>query len=675
MPSEMEFVNFKDFVDSLPAADDFAAGDKSVLSGATLRKMDKDVQLQKTAEKSHDIGTYTSIQDLKESAGEVFSQVNGKVLRTTEFLSFEKFGYENFGALGSTAVTNSIYFISEKPSDGVCSGILFKYVSANAVKIYKVKSDLSGSGDTYEQIMSYTPSSIYSGKNVFIKFPSEVTLAEDEYIGVSNYFGYGTASGHKMYIVNGSATINYSLAYNVCGTLKTKFEKLQEDIDERPLEYSEKYYEDKGGASSVIEDGVFLAYSGSPYTGAHKVKVSLKTFSSATYVYVFEKNSTTLTCVAKSHPNAEGVVLVKNLDIDKEYVVGVDRGVKYKFVANPANYKMRQMSSNSYSVGDTATMPSPSLDMVMDVDVDVIIPIDYEWLDSTVKRLDKELPEVSNKNVVVVAKDGQGDFTSINAAISGTSYATKSNPVTIIVYPGIYEEVVNILGSSKYSIVGVNRDKCVIVDHSGKYVNCPLRIEGNAYVANLTLISDHSGTADFAENGELKYNPSYALHIDDRHDDDDDGYRVTIFNCRAVSHQNPAVGIGLDKNQVVELIQCEFESHWDDDVKNATIPSSIWSAKRAGGAVFWHALYPEGKYPISGASGYQKFIMKYCTVKANLNNTVFMEWGSSTDEEVEVTMIGNACYSETNGRTWHFKNGMTTTPISSGNNVSGMNAV
>lgn len=50
MPSEMKFVNFKDFVDSLPAADDFAAGDKSVLVGSSVKKMDKDVQLQKTAE-------------------------------------------------------------------------------------------------------------------------------------------------------------------------------------------------------------------------------------------------------------------------------------------------------------------------------------------------------------------------------------------------------------------------------------------------------------------------------------------------------------------------------------------------------------------------------------------------------------------------------------------------
>lgn len=62
MPSEMEFVNFKDFVDSLPAADDFADGDKSVLSGAMLRKMDKDVLLEKNAE-----GTLTGINGILSS--------------------------------------------------------------------------------------------------------------------------------------------------------------------------------------------------------------------------------------------------------------------------------------------------------------------------------------------------------------------------------------------------------------------------------------------------------------------------------------------------------------------------------------------------------------------------------------------------------------------------------
>ena len=65
MPSEMEFVNYKEFVESLPAAEDFADGDKSVLSGATLRKMDKDVQLQKTAENAVDSGIVGSktVQD------------------------------------------------------------------------------------------------------------------------------------------------------------------------------------------------------------------------------------------------------------------------------------------------------------------------------------------------------------------------------------------------------------------------------------------------------------------------------------------------------------------------------------------------------------------------------------------------------------------------------------
>lgn len=50
MATELEFVPYSEFVENLPEATDFAAGDKTVLAGSTVRKMDKDVQLQKTAE-------------------------------------------------------------------------------------------------------------------------------------------------------------------------------------------------------------------------------------------------------------------------------------------------------------------------------------------------------------------------------------------------------------------------------------------------------------------------------------------------------------------------------------------------------------------------------------------------------------------------------------------------
>ena len=50
MATELETVSYSEFVASLPVAEDFADGDKTVLAGSTVRKMDKDVQLQKTAE-------------------------------------------------------------------------------------------------------------------------------------------------------------------------------------------------------------------------------------------------------------------------------------------------------------------------------------------------------------------------------------------------------------------------------------------------------------------------------------------------------------------------------------------------------------------------------------------------------------------------------------------------
>lgn len=113
MANEIEYVNFKDFVDSLPAADDFAAGDKSVLSGATLRKMDKDVQLQKTAE-----NTFGSIHPLCAPGQMIESDVT------------------SFNDLPLNTVIQIGKDLSDSPSPGSASwGVAFTHSSFNGNQI------------------------------------------------------------------------------------------------------------------------------------------------------------------------------------------------------------------------------------------------------------------------------------------------------------------------------------------------------------------------------------------------------------------------------------------------------------------------------------------------------------------------------------------------------------
>lgn len=62
--------------------------------------------------------------------------------------------------------------------------------------------------------------------------------------------------------------------------------------------------------------------------------------------------------------------------------------------------------------------------------------------------------------IVKVAKDGTGDFTTITSAIAAISGETSTNPYTILVYPGVYNE--QALLRDYISLVGIDRKSCKI---------------------------------------------------------------------------------------------------------------------------------------------------------------------------------------------------------------------
>ena len=104
--------------------------------------------------------------------------------------------------------------------------------------------------------------------------------------------------------------------------------------------------------------------------------------------------------------------------------------------------------------------------------------------------------DVGSGNVITVMKDGKGDFTTINDALNyAYTIESSDNPITIIIHSGVYNEVCNVHGNHYVSLIGVNRNDCIIRDDSGIYDNCPLRIEGNAMVKNLTLIATHKNNS------------------------------------------------------------------------------------------------------------------------------------------------------------------------------------
>lgn len=274
-------------------------------------------------------------------------------------------------------------------------------------------------------------------------------------------------------------------------------------------------------------------------------------------------------------------------------------------------------------------------------------------------------------NVLEVSKKGDKDFQTINEALNfAYSIESRENPITILVYPSVYKEVCNVGGNHFVSIVGINKNDCIIRDDSGVYNNAPIRICGNAYIANLTIIATHNDDNTYetkTRNPESfdDTNGSYALHIDDLHANDNYDYLTVVENCYLYSEQNAAIGIGMQKNMTLKVINCECVKKVSDAIYNHTV-------LRTGkfGAIFFHNV---SLNQYGGNSGYQKFIMDNCRLKVNKGvcfNTENLGSGGT------ITFYNNILYSDELGKTNVYSNVIpnSLTEDSFGNNINDMNS-
>ena len=254
-------------------------------------------------------------------------------------------------------------------------------------------------------------------------------------------------------------------------------------------------------------------------------------------------------------------------------------------------------------------------------------------------------------SVLTVGKS-KAMFTTINQAVDyARPLANINNPITIIVYPGTYKEVVNLLGTSYISIIGVNKITCVLRDDSGQYLNAPLRVEGQSYISNMTIIATHEDDTSTPVDS-LR---SYAVHADD------DGEGTTEFNnCILISYQNAALGCGLHTNQTVKLIDCELYSYCPNE-----------STMKDNGALYLH----DGSEATN-----QNVIVKNCIIKSLYGKSAYLNGHYGT--EVIAHFYNNMFWCEETGKdsirldsaNGGISNNIKLSSDSYGNNVNILNA-
>ncbi|MGQ1889108.1 pectinesterase family protein [Thermophagus sp. OGC60D27] len=167
----------------------------------------------------------------------------------------------------------------------------------------------------------------------------------------------------------------------------------------------------------------------------------------------------------------------------------------------------------------------------------------------------------SYKTRITVAKDGTGDFTSIQEAIYNTK-AFPDNRITIYLKKGIYHEKVRIPAFNTHlSIVGEDPQETIITwdDHFNKigkgrnstFYTYTMKVEANDFYAENITIENTAGSVGQA----------VALHVT--------GDRVVFRNCRILGHQDTFYGAGEYSRQYFS--QCYFEGTTDFIFGEATI--------------------------------------------------------------------------------------------------------
>lgn len=156
----------------------------------------------------------------------------------------------------------------------------------------------------------------------------------------------------------------------------------------------------------------------------------------------------------------------------------------------------------------------------------------------------------TNSNIVIVDKNGNGDFTEIQDALDNVN-DSQNNPITIIVKEGTYNHfhtwrTKSTIYSIRYvNIIGVDRDKCIVNDTLNS------TFVANGTLANMTLISNSTLPTGYTED-EYDSLFGYALHID---------YcdcNKNVINCKMISYKGAVIGIGTHENETLTLKDCEF---------------------------------------------------------------------------------------------------------------------
>lgn len=266
-----------------------------------------------------------------------------------------------------------------------------------------------------------------------------------------------------------------------------------------------------------------------------------------------------------------------------------------------------------------------------------------------------------NDNPIIVDINGKGDYTSLQEAIDNAG-DTISNQKTIIVLPGTYimstgnNDNKNLNSRRYLSIIGTDKNNCILRNDRGYYItgenyedDACLRLAGNVYIANLTIIStDANYPSDKVANRHM----AYCIHADFSANAGD---VMEINNCILINNHFACIGAGLKNDFTVKVVGCDLKS---------TMSENVTTSYR--GTIITH----------NGSNGSteesrQHLYVKDCVI-TNTNGAYGIQSASAYDGQLaDFTLINNVVYA--NGDGFLLASNYSLTNKCYGNNIVSMN--
>lgn len=479
--------------------------------------------------------------------------VNENLLDLAGLIEYKgTYGCPDYSALTNSNIFSTVFFqksdTQKKPS--TVTKIKYSALTGRTAEIYKVK--VTGSTATETLLFS-----VGKGKTGDEEYAVNIPLAEDEYIGIKGFCFYKPSYTDESYATVTGGTVSafssgiLGLSYegfideelpNRVETLETNFDGFSKIISDVNGKIVKSGGDISKSTNYTTQTSVF--WSTSP---VQKIKyvtgVKIPSLGYGCSIYKVTINGTTATSVklADIPAQTEHYNLFVEL-ADNEYI-GISGYFKYSNSAGTGY--------NYYYADDNNVV--------------------HQTADGTISLEIEGFAEGKDPYNVVVAADGSGDYTTIHDAIVGTyGIDTASKPVTIKVKAGIYDEPSMDGSFSPYcnyrhlAIVGENKENTIVQNTNGYYYpnvqdNSCIKVSGNVYIANLTLISTMTDYQDPPDTEHTNQKNAYCVHIDSGASSGD---ITEVNNCIMYNDHNCCVGIGIKTNQTVKIKNCEMRSNF-----------------------------------------------------------------------------------------------------------------